>query len=251
MINIKNIAIVLLILLVSILLYKSSLAPEQDSKNNTKGEKYSCLRKEPYKLEPELMRAWSLMEQRYSQNGEKPVGGGSWNNCINLVYKDLPEAEGLFFFDKNSSIQNLTIYVDSEYKSSDDLLTSVLLSHEFNHLGNFIHAINTGETRPCYESEAYAFNSQLEYLYRLSDEERNSITQKLYFLSQGQYRDNRMEFAVKSLKELNDVDKQAEKYCGKVKNEDEWVKCWGDKTLDLFLGYVKASPFYQKQCESQ
>jgi hypothetical protein len=222
---------------------------ESANKSPVKSD-YTCQRKEPYKLEPEFERARSLRNQRREQWGDKM--DYSWFNCINVVYKDLPEEEGLFYFDKNASIQNLTIYVDTGYKSSDDLLTSILLEHEFAHVGQFISQITTGKETPCFESEASAFYSQLLYMFKLNDEERNSINQKTTNLAQGGYDNKRMRSAVANLKELGSVANDSENYCDTKfnlnTNKEDWLDCWYSQTYSILLNYVKSDPYYQKQC---
>lgn len=240
----KNIIIIFLILLVFFLL----LVGSQATKKTTETISYSCQRKEPYILEPELMRALNLLTQRNLQNGHTIREGGGWDNCISIEYKDLLEDLGMFYFDKNSSIQKLTIYVDTGYKSSDDLLTSILLSHEFYHIGNFVHKLNGGTPQPCLKEEARAFQEEMYYLLILTDEEKNSIDQKISYYLSGKYQYRKMKFAMDNLNKIVQVAIEADKYCTKYNRGDEY--CFDTRTLDMFSSYVNSNPEYQKQCSS-
>lgn len=220
-------------------------------KNETQSDptQFRCNRTEPYKLVPEFERARSLRVQRIEQAGGKL--NKDWTNCINIVYDSLPDAEGMFYFDKDSSLDNLTIFVDNRYKSSDDLLTSILLHHEFTHIGQFIEQITTGKEMPCFDSEKKAFRSQLEYLLILNEEEINSLDQRIYALSHGGYNNKKMESAVGMIDDLVKIMNSSQKYCNSLSLGDNsvWTSCVWDKTDQLIGDYVRSNPNYIDQCK--
>jgi len=247
----KKIFFRVVILILFIFIIKIFITPNnnQSNKNVKTSQKFTCNRTEPYKLEPEFERARSLRIQRKSQAGLKM--DYSWYNCINIEYKDLPEEDGLFYFDENSSIQNLTIFVDIDYKSSDDLLTAILLEHEFTHIGQFINEITNGVVTPCIESEAQAFTNQLFFLSALTKEEKNSVAQKVVNLQEGGYKDSKMYSAVYDLYRLLLISIDGDNYCKAIKNKDEYDKCRTNKKIELIKKYVESNPYYSKQCANQ
>jgi hypothetical protein len=90
-------------------------------------------------------------------------------------------------------------------------------------------------------------------MFKLNEEERNSINQKTANLAQGGYNNKRMESAVTNLRELGNVANSSEGYCNtkfnlKTKKED-WLNCWYSQTYNVLLNYVKSDPYYQKQCK--
>ena len=244
----KNIIIVILFIVILFLIFKNnfkSINKIDNSSSKNQNNKYSCLRTEPYKLEPEFERARSLREQRKKEFGE--TMNYDWYNCIDIKYKDLPEEEGLFYFDKNSSIQDITIYVDTNYKSSDDVLTAILLEHEFTHVGQFINSLQTGVNTPCYESEAKAFFAETTSLFKLSEEERKTISQKLEAFDKGQYQGQKMESMLSSIRDLVLLLDKANKSCENNNNSD----CFNNLIYNKLLEYVKSNEYYQQQCKNQ
>lgn len=252
--SIKKIILGVIVLILLIFIIKDFFTPKINESNkdanNKTSQKYSCERTEPYKLEPEFERARSLRAQRKSQSGKNM--DYSWYNCIKIEYKNLSDADGLFYFDKNSSTQQLTIFVSDNYRSSDDLLTSILLEHEFAHVGQFIEEINSGVKIPCIKAEALAFYNQYFYLLDLNEEEIRSIEQKLKSYNIGQYDNVKTESAMTNLKNIDEIGQTADKYCRNTTNNDsEWSKCFYVKTYDLIYNFVENNPFYQKQCANQ
>jgi len=210
-----------------------------------------CNRKEPYKLEPEFDRALSLITQRELQSPESSIASiNRWKNCLNIVYKNLPDAEGMFFFDNNSSTQDLTIFVSDTYKSSDDILTAILLRHELEHVSQFIKQIETGIKTPCFNAEAQAYYSELVFMVNyLNEEEGSSITQKVAQFQKGGYRGKSMESATAGLYGM--LDKAATVYtqCMSIQDVDALRVCMKDKMMNSIDQELRSNPAYIQQCK--
>ena len=175
-----------------------------------------CPRKEPYKLLPEFERARSLRQQRLEEAGYEL--DHSFYNCINIEYSDTlgtNQAEGLFYFDENSSISNLKILVDSSYKLKDDLLTATLLQHEFVHVGQFVKKLRTGESKSCVDQEVEAFIQELNFLATLNTEEKMSLVQRLIYQKEGGYENNASENFLYQLSSLIEFNEKSSIYCNK------------------------------------
>lgn len=209
-----------------------------------------CTRQEPYKLAPEFERARSLRTQRLEEYGFKM--DYSFYNCINVEYADLSshDAEGLFYFDTSSPLNKLTIYVDQNYRLNDDLLTALLLSHEFTHLTQFVDYLKTGKELSCYEKEAEAFFNQIVFFYALNAEERNSVWARIDSLTRGNTISKSGQNMLSQLKYLNDIGVTADTYCKQLKWDtlDNYNKCVTDKWRSLILESVKTNPSYIEQC---
>lgn len=212
-----------------------------------------CPRNEPYKLAPEFERARSLRQQRLEEAGYEL--DHSFYNCINIEYSDTlstNQAEGLFYFDENSSISNLKILVDSSYKLKDDLLTATLLQHEFVHVGQFVKKLRTGESRSCIDQEVEAFIWELDFLATLTSEEKTSLEQRLNYYRKGGYKNDASENFLAQLNLLIDFERKSSNYCSsKYKTNDDdlnWNKCFISKRWELVTDMVSTSTFYKRQC---
>lgn len=197
------------------------------------GEEY-CTRDTPYNTPPEFERAISLFKQRSDQKGGPH--DWQWLNCVDIQYASIPDAEGYFTFDQNSTPDRLTIFVDNSYKIKDDLLTTFLLSHEFNHAYNYVYNRAEGITQPCYDAEIVAFTAQLNFLLSFNIEEMKSLSSRLYSESRD---------ANSPLQTANELAKYvvvANNQCGQD------YSCQNNLVLAQISQMVKSNPFYQKEC---
>lgn len=198
-----------------------------------KGDEY-CIRDAPYNMSPEFERAISLYKQRSDQKGGPYEW--RWLNCVDIQYASIPNAEGYFTFDRNSTADRLTIFVDNSYKIKDDLLTTFLLSHEFNHAYNFVYNRAEGISQPCYDAEIVAFTAQLNFLLSFNLEEMQSISSRLQIESGNT--NNPLQMA----NELAKFAVIAGNQCGQDFN------CQNKLVSEQISQMVKSSPFYQKEC---
>lgn len=136
-----------------------------------------CKRTSPYLMPDEFLRAIDLIENRFGES-EKFYGFAnnlkSIKNCLNIQYSDEVkqfEAEGVFYFDANSTPEKLNILVSNDYQIKDDLVTSLLLTHEITHAMNY----SLGFNPPCFEDEAEAFYNQSLMLALMNKSEKESI----------------------------------------------------------------------------
>lgn len=208
-----------------------------------------CNRADYYKMPPEFSRALSLIQQRFSENTFSEstsehnqtfqTKAGLWYNCLNIQYDDLSKyggAEGVFLFDENSSIDNLKIFVDSSYKSTDDIFTAILLSHEIRHAVQFME-LNMGlRNQSCVDKEVEAFSSQMQFLVALNDEEEESLRVRLNA-------NPNKNSAYSSLGNLWLINTDTNLYCGK--NQD----CINKKTYESLRNMVIENPYYQEECK--
>jgi len=223
-------------------------ADSQNRSNDTKEQSdIKCLRKEPYEIPPELERARSLRQQRLSEFGVEL--DFSFYNCIHILYADLSEqeAEGVFIFDKNSDINDLRIYVDKTYKEKDDLLTAILLDHEFVHVSQFVGELREGEKTSCIDSEVEAFLHQVNFLRTLNTEEVMSLAQRLLYYKEGGYRQSASKYSFSTLNTLIEYNGMAKRAC-QNEPKDNYSSCYFSKQRSLVEGMIKDSEFYQKQC---
>lgn len=179
-----------------VLNYYFIILPEQKEKalkqtTSLSSKNYICDRKEPYEMPEEFVRALSLIKQRLGENGFKEAADyiGSYQNCFNIQYGDaqaIDGAEGAFWFDTRiSSPDNLQFTINDTYKFNDDLLTSVVISHELTHALNFVAEQRSGVTNTCLENERRAFLFELNFLKSLNSGEKDSILERLVNLRQG------------------------------------------------------------------
>jgi len=203
-----------------------------------------CIRDIPYSMPPEFERALSLLKQRQDQKDGEP---NDWQylNCVDIQYKSIPNAEGYFKFDQNSTLDRLTIFVDNSYKLKDDLLTAFLLSHELNHVLNFLVAIEEGTTfeemrSDCYYLEISAFTSQLNFLvFAMNTEERNSL---IYRLSTLEYNEKN---PLQLVKTFGVFISNSFSRCGQN------TECLNRLMGEYITQMVESNPYYQKQCAGE
>jgi hypothetical protein len=148
---------------------------------------------------------------------------------VNIQYAnsdaEINGAEGVFYFEPGQSMHNLSIKVSPRYKIKDDLITSVLLSHELTHAAQYVIQQTSGSYIGCFESEAQAFEMQNWYTERLNVEERQSLAGRLRF-------NNSPELL--SLAETYHLIPRLD----------------GATYRDKALNFVKSNPAYQEQCSN-
>lgn len=202
-----------------------------------------CLREEMYDMPPEFKRALSLINQRFSSwfkqyNMEDP-NDISFFNCVNIQYSDTGETEGIFTFDENSSnIENLHIYVNRSYISSDDLLTAFLLTHETKHALNYLNKISLGNSFACVDDEVSAFYNQLLFTGVINQGERESLNTRLRQGYQNLNNQLRINWDLLTLRD------QAERIC----KTNQFDDCTMREVYPLIEKMVRSNPYYQKQC---
>lgn len=201
-----------------------------------------CNRDTPHTMPEEFNRAISLIVQRlkndknsnfkdmnniYARSIEKT------KNCLDIQYDSNnilnKDSSGMFHFSMNSTNEDLKILVSPMYRSSDDLLTAVLLIHEITHANNYATGLENSIS--CYEDEALAFTNEFGFFVALTNEERSSILGRY---GKSQEADQFINFWYYLAKQSTDLN-------GKVS---------GDSLFNSSLKYVKSSKFYQNQCKS-
>ncbi len=191
-----------------------------------------CGRFEKYSMPEEFNRAVSLIIQRMMQSGNNTVKSiTNIHNCLDIQYAqsddEMHGAEGVFMFSTNSTPDRLQIFVSPRYQAKDDLLTAVLLSHEFAHAlvfaGEFTNQLPSNLRVSCYENEASAFLSQMQFLTTLNEEEKLSIISRSY-----------TGYSQEAMSVINLI--------VALGNSP------GDNPYQKALNYVKNIPFYQAQC---
>jgi len=203
-----------------------------------KDEGTLCTNTIPYDNPPELTRALSLVSERWNTAPNAPTVRGSYKNCIHLIYKphsEMGDAEGYFLFDKDSSPNDIRIYIDDTYKNYDDILTASLLKHELTHATILILALEGTPPPTCIENEVSAFYSQIIFLNNLNEEEWKSIT---YRLAQNPHLNTTYELT----NYLVSLDTAAANQCG---NDGDCFKTYVKNDL---RGWISSNPYYQKQC---
>lgn len=193
-----------------------------------------CIRDAGYDIPEEFKRAISLIIQRYNQsdNAEAQSNGVSVKdiqNCLNIQYAkpsdDISDAYGAFIFSPSQSMEKFDILVSPGYSAKDDILTAILLTHEFRHVLDFIEGQFSGEQVDCFETEARAFSAQnLFFSQALNKEEVYSLVSRM--LTNASEETKQIEYVIEEI--------------AKTKGKDYHEKA---------LNFVKASPAYQEQCK--
>ena len=147
----------------------------------------------------------------------------------------MDDAEGFFLFDKNSSPNDLRIYVDDTYKGYDDILTASLLKHEFIHATILIRTLEGASPPSCIENEVAAFYGQIIFFLNLNPEEWKSIT---YRVGQKPH----LNSAYEMTNYLLLLNKAGDDKCGDDDN------CWKSYVENRLRNWVSSNPYYQKQC---
>lgn len=220
-----------------------------------------CNRTSYYNIPEEFKRSISLILQRTTdedklspenQEDEGKKKRGRIGYCLDIQYSDLSNAnaEGIFYMDTDSKPDRLKIYVDQSYKHNDDLLTSIVLSHEITHalqyyddlLGENNILFQSKERTPennCYDKEIEAFMMQYVLLTSFNDEEIKSI---IYRLQQNPYSNASYGNLIQLIQSID----KTHVTCGSYKSD-----CSVQTMLENITRFVKDSPFYQKQCQVQ
>lgn len=218
-----------------------------------------CNRTSPYAMEPRFMRALNFIQERtnYSQPGRTTktpllsVFLNSIINCLNIQYcsaDSMGGAEGSFLFSPETSSQDkLSICISDQYILQDDLLTSILLSHEIVHAIQFANAlVNAGGSNNsasfCYKDEAYAFTEQFMFMLSTTRGELSSLFSRMARVAN-------LDPQIASAKHLFEIGVspkqiQRSKECGDAENFD----CFYKSTLTTFEEEIRKNPLYQKQC---
>jgi hypothetical protein len=208
----------------------------KDLKTN-KNTNITCSRTEPYPMQPEFQRAISLIIQRFNETDSmRNIGKlmSSIVNCVDIQYAQTAEeiggAEGIFYLSPQKSKEKLLILVSPKYKSYDDLLTALLLSHELNHAVTYSYNSFSKEpdkVKQCYLDEASAYMTQfLFFFHAMNQQERQSL------ISRGL-----LDFSSPAADFFRQLEYSA------IKDENKVV-------FDT-VQYVYAQPYYQKQCEGK
>lgn len=204
------------------------------------GEVGLCTRTTPYDNPPELVRALSLTSQDWNAAPNAPKPKGSAKNCVHLIYKNHSEmngAEGYVSFDKTSDPNDLRIYVDSDYKNYDDILTASLLGHELVHIVQFGLALEGNKPVSCVESEVQAFFHQVVFLTNLNPEEWKSITYRV-----GQ--NPNLNSAYQITDYLLRLNASANQACPDAPDQT----CWNNYVMGNLRSWIASNPYYQKEC---
>lgn len=190
----------------------------------------SCPRTKPYEMEPEFSRALNLITQRYTNGVNDPEFSDLFKeiiNCVDVKYAlndaDIVGAEGLFSFEAGQSNEKLSILVSPRYKAQDDLVTAILLMHEFTHAMNYVVGYGIGKPFDCFEDEAMAFQAEQYFILNLNPEEKRSVIVRLVNNPSPELRD--IAYTIQAIDNSK-----------------------GASTKEKALNYVKSQPYYQKQC---
>jgi hypothetical protein len=215
--------------------YKKYVYANNDWRMVVEEEPTYCIRKTGYEMPEEFKRALSLIIQRYSQSNSVAMqSNGAYiskiQNCLNVQYAkssdDISDAEGVFVFTPSQSMEKFDIFVSPKYVAKDDLLTSILLSHEIRHVRDFIESQSTGIPIYCFETEARAFSAQNFFALTLNNEEARSLGSRVITNSSPE--------AQQVFYSLITIPKQK-----------------GNDYHEKALNFVKANPAYQKQCKGR
>lgn len=210
-----------------------------------------CNREFPYNIAPEFERARSLRLQRMIDAGYDMQM--DYYNCTNIVYNDLSGIgiDGISRFDEKSDIQDLRIYVDKGYESSDDTLTSILLAREFSRLSLFVESINDGYELDCFQKETVALSDELFYIWTLNSEEKQAIFSKIEVFQNGGYTDPRLNQELTIISDLLDVGDKSYESC-KIKYEmdtSDFDECRVNTVAELVSEMVQNKEYYQNLCK--
>jgi len=197
--------------------WKSISTPDNES---------ACPRQQMYDMEPEFLRAVSLISQRLPKNSNIQFV----KNCLKIRYarseSEIQDAEGLFRFIPGQSPLALDIIVSPRYMQKDDILTAFLLSHEGAHAANYAVSLRSGTQMDCYQDEGSAFNAQYFFLTQLNPEEKNAFDARFYRNPSSEIVDIAATFSL-------------------IKRQQ------GDDFLSQATSYVKSHPSYQAQCSKR
>lgn len=226
---------------VPLLKHKAKSSPQSTkSTQSTQSSQSFCKRTQPYPNPPELNSAAELVVDRIGEKlGAQQMAERlkNWQNCLNMQYKSLPDGvEGAFIFDENSSVDNLKVFVDDDYKNYPETLRALLLSHELRHVLQFLEFKATGVRVDCVRSEVEAFETQFLFGSSLHHDEREALaTSARANLRSEEYR---------PVLELFVIHKTVENKCG----QEIGGVCYRQELDSLLTKMVTSNPAYQKQC---
>lgn len=168
------------------------------NENTESIKEVGCTRATRLDNEPQYDRALSLIQQRVDENNKWWDKYGDDNaernkyfhfppeltNCIKIseeTFTDSTEVEGYFTLNsKEIKIDYYPITVSSDYSSTDDVVTALLLSHEITHVQQYINSINEKKSLSCVDDEIDAFTAQLDFYVILNDEENSSVYNRIH-----------------------------------------------------------------------
>lgn len=154
-------------------------------------------------------------------------------------------AEGLFFA-KDPKLQNLKIFIRSDYKTYDDLTISTILIHGLTHVGQYIDETINKTKSDCFDNEAEAFLAQATFLSQLNKEETLSI----YAKTRESINTNP---AFKIIQRIEQALDEAYDTCITLKKENnlidqQFIQCVWTGIKNKLEVEIKADPYYQEQC---
>lgn len=215
-------------------------------------EQIDCLRLKPYDNPPETMRAYDLaMEKIKKALPEVPFL--DIKNCVFFEYTNLNEEAN--FRGDISKPDKLIIQLDHQYRNYDDLILSLIISHEIWHANEFLikYFDESIKKTSCLESETGAFYTQLMFLSALKEEEIKSLSYRMPKTL------NQMNYAISPLKIVwmfsRDIIYQSLLDC-QIKLIDwsnhnvsqDQLRCFNSKAKENIKNIIKSSEYYQKQC---
>jgi hypothetical protein len=149
-----------------------------------------CTRTSRLENEPVYDRALSLVNEKYTmwESGGKSNYGSYYffpsqlTNCIKIIegdIRDSVEAEGYFIFnDEEIKTNYFPIYVDKEYRKTDDLVTALLLVHEITHVRQYLEG---DKNTSCIDREVEAFDATYNfYRWQYGENEKTLNLRILY-----------------------------------------------------------------------
>ncbi|OGK62270.1 hypothetical protein A2334_02420 [Candidatus Roizmanbacteria bacterium RIFOXYB2_FULL_38_10] len=187
---ILGLVFVLLVWVASIF-YKETSPVVSDTSNLTQTpEIVDCTRTTRQKNEPQYDRALSLIAQKYSLWEDSGEGEDSWYffpsrlvNCIRIIEDDTRGSSGVegYFVFNSPEIKSdyFPITVNSDYSSTDDLTTALLLVHEITHVQQYLESLNGSDELSCIDKETEAFYAQWKFFGIMNSEEWKSIEYRI------------------------------------------------------------------------
>jgi len=247
-----------LFIIVPIILGIVAYAQYKDySKQNLVSEKTEevgpeCLRTERLNNSPQFDRPLSLIQQRIQESIERDKTT-SWKsaflefppNLVNCIYvkEEVIDSdsgiEGYFTFNGEDVKSNyFPITVDKKYKDADDVVTALLITHEMEHVQQFLNKTPMDTRNECLKAEAEAFIAQWSLFGSLSIEEMTSINARI------EYND----FLHPQLQMIERIRELSSEYaipaCGFMEK-----KCNREVLKVQMFHVLFDDDFYKKQCE--
>jgi len=216
---------------------------------------YRCNKANPYSMPSEFNRALDLISQR---TGVDSFGSNTilqtifnFRNCLDIQYASNDNGEVEAYFEwppekSQSNLQDLKIIVNPSYKNFDDLTLATLLSHEIDHVGQYINEVVTKESISCYEKEAKAFTAQHAFFLSLNQEEQRSIYARLRD-------DTGKNPAIATFLLTEEMGNDATQACAELQKKnnlsnEQMIKCAWEGLENKLLEDLQKDPYYQRQC---